>query len=100
MTRVTAPGGHAHDLGQLAGGGGAGVDQQLERVDVQFAQSQPDRHRLAEDRALEIDAPEGANHALDTWSSVHLDKCSSSGNYLRSADNAPDCWMAQVTARA
>jgi hypothetical protein len=75
-----------------------GVDQQLERIDVRFAQAEPDRHRLPEDRALEIDAPQGANHALDTGSSFHLDKCSSSGNYLRCADNALECWMAQVTA--
>ena len=83
--------GQAHQLGQLAGGRGAGVDQQLERVDVRLAETEPDGDRLAEDRSLEVDAPEGPDDAVDALSLVHLDNCSSVGNYLRCADNDPKC---------
>ena len=83
--------GQAHQVGQLARRRGAGVDQQLERVDVRLAETEPDGDRLAEDRSLEVDAPEGPDDAVDTLSFVHLDSCSSMGNYLHCADNDPDC---------
>ena len=45
----------AHQLGQPAGRRGAGVEQHLEGLDVRLGQAEADRHRLPEERALEID---------------------------------------------
>jgi hypothetical protein len=53
--------GEPGQLGQPAGGRGAHVDQRLEGLDVGLGQAEPDRHRLAEERALDVDAPQGAD---------------------------------------
>ena len=55
----------AHELGQAAGGGGAGVDEHLERLDVGLGQAEADGHRLPEERALEVDPAQRPDDRID-----------------------------------
>ena len=65
--------GQAHDLGELAGRGRPGVDQELEGVDVGLGEAQSDGDGLAEDRALEVDPSKRPDDAFDALSLVHVD---------------------------
>ena len=60
----------AHQLGQPAGGRRAGVEEDLERLDVGLGQAEPDGDRLAEERALEVHAAQGAEDGIDRFA-VH-----------------------------
>jgi len=50
--------GQAHHLGQAAGGRLARVDEDLESLDIGLGEPEPQCHRLAEERALEVHAPQ------------------------------------------
>ena len=65
MTRVTAPLVRPGQLGQPAGRRRAHVHERLERLDVGLGQAEPDRHGLAEERALDVDAAERADDGID-----------------------------------
>ena len=58
-------GGQARQVGQLARGRRAAVDEHLERLDVGLGQAEPEGHRVAEERPLEVDTTQGAEDGID-----------------------------------
>ena len=55
----------AHQVRQRAGGRRARVDEDLERLDVGLGEAEPDGHRLAEERSLEVDPAQRSQHRVD-----------------------------------
>ena len=55
----------AHDIRQRAGGRRARVDEDLERLDVGLGEAEADGHRLAEERSLQVDPTQRAQHRVD-----------------------------------
>ena len=62
--------GEAHELGQATGGGGAGVDEDFEGLDVGLGQAEADGDGLAEERALEIHPAQGPEDGVDASRSM------------------------------
>ncbi len=60
----------AHQLRQPAGRRGAGVEQDLERLDVRLGQAEADRHGLPEERALEVHPAQRPDDRIDGFA-VH-----------------------------
>ena len=60
----------AREVGQHAGGRRAAVEEHLERLDVGLGQAEPEGHRVAEQRPLEVDAAQGAEDGIDQFA-VH-----------------------------
>ena len=78
-------------LGEPAGGCGSELHQRLERLDVGLGQAEADRHGLAEERALDVDAAKRADDRIRCCRGSWLDISSCVGNYLHCADNDPCC---------
>ena len=55
----------AHQVRERAGSRRARVDEDLERLDVGLGKAKPDGHRLAEERALEVDPAQRSQHRVD-----------------------------------
>ncbi len=83
-------GGQAHQVRQATSGRGTAVQEDLQRFDIGLGETEAERHGLTEDGALEVDAPQRAEHGVDLLA-VHLDKHLLLGNYLPDADNARRC---------
>ena len=60
----------AREVGQHAGGRRAAVEEHLERLDIGLGQAEPEGHRVAEQRPLEVDAAQGAEDGIDRFA-VH-----------------------------